>query len=297
MSKQILIVALLLCSAALSLAAGYVEDRAAAANLVRKRQHEQALEAFTKLSGMEGISDFQKSDALEQAAACARTLRKYDLAAELAEQIPIEAVAKSVRMRNLAAQGKYKELVEEFKDEKLETWPEYASVHAYRARGQAYYVVGEGEAAEEDLSRAASIMTGDTSESAARLWLMLALNRERNLKDNEKAWEAYRKIILMLRRRGGAAGHLSGALQAARFLREQGKYEEALEAVRLMRPHKRRGFWHGRALCSLGETLAEMGRKDEAVAAYREVLEDDKVHRGDRKKAEEAIDGLTAAQE
>jgi tetratricopeptide (TPR) repeat protein len=277
--------------------ADYVEARAEAAGLARKRKHAQALEAFTQLAASEDISEFQKSDALEQAAAHARTMRNYELAAELAEQIPLEAVSRSVQIRNLAAQHRYGEIVETYKDEKLETWPEYAAVHAYQARGRAFLETGDPQAAERDLGIAARIITHDTSEAAAYLWAMIARNREENLKDDEKALAAHRRAIEILRKKPGGAGRLLAGLGAADYLRRRGMLDEALAALELMNPHDHRGSWHGRILCALGATLEQAGRKQEALAAYKEILTDDAVHPSSRETAEKAIGRLNAPTE
>ena len=290
--KRIVTAIFLVCLALPSSLADYIEGRAKAAELARKRNHEQALEAFTQLAASEGLSDFQKSDALEQAAASARALQKYEPAAELAKQIPIEAVSKSVQIRNLAAQRKYKEIVETYQDEELETWPEYASVHAYRARGQAFLETGNAEAAERDLTAAAKIWGHDTSENAAYVWARIAHNREKNLKDDEKALAAHRHVIKILHKKAGAAGHMSAGLGAVRFLRDKGEFDEALATLQLMSPHQKRGHWHGRLLCALGATLELAGKQQEALAAYKEVLTDDGVHPSQRKAAEKAIKRL-----
>jgi hypothetical protein len=49
------------------------------------------------------------------------------------------------------------------------------------------------------------------------------------------------------------------------------------------------GFWRGSMLLALGETLKAAGRKDEAAAAYRQLLADETVLPNHRKEAEDAI--------
>lgn len=287
MLKHVLIIGIVLTCA--TAGADYLEERTAAQALRHDRKAEEALAAFRELARMEGISNFQKSDALDQAAHTARGLKKYEMAEELAQQIPIESVAKTVQMQNLAHQRKYQALIDRFGDSDIDSWPEWTAGDAYRARGRAYYELGNGSAAEPDLTKAARLMMHDTSEAAAQLWAMLANNRVKHLDDEAGALEAYRRVVGILRKRGGGAGRLRGVLQAAAFLRTQGRAEEALEAVRLLRPHARKGVWGGKALCSLGATLVQLGRTDEALAAYREVLADDTVHSSSKNSAERAI--------
>ena len=55
-------------------------------------------------------------------------------------------------MQNLLAQRKSKELVEKFKDEDIDTWPEWKAGEASYARGRAFHV--EGGAGERMVSKA-----------------------------------------------------------------------------------------------------------------------------------------------
>lgn len=270
-----------------TLFADYIEDRVAAVKLMRGRKYEEALAAFTQMAKGE-ISDFQRADALEQAAECARRLKKYDLAAELASQIPLAPVAKTVEMQNLAAQRKFKQLVEKFRSEDIDKWPEWKAWEAFYARGRAFYEIGDGKAAEVDLTKAGELTMDDLAR--ARVWITLGKNRAKNLKDEEGALTAYRLVVEKCRSRGSHL-YFEGVLAAAGLLRKQAKYDEAVETLRKMKPHDRVGYWHGVGLCALARILADAGRHEEALAAYKEVLADEKVHRNHRKAAQEAIDG------
>ena len=276
-------VVLLSCGA---LFADYIEDRAAAVKLMRIRKYEEALAALTKMAEGE-ISDFQRADALEQAAGCARRLKKFDLAAELASQIPLVPVAKTVAMQNLAAQRKFELLVEKFRGEDIDRWPEWKAGEAFYARGRAFYEIGDGKAAEVDLTKAGELTMDDLAR--ARVWLALGRNRAKNLGDDDGALAAYRLIVEKCRARGS---HLNfeGVLAAAGLQRKQEKYDEALATLCKMKPHGRVGYWHGVGLCALAGTLADAGRHEEALAAYKEVLADEKAHPNQRKAAQEAID-------
>lgn len=85
------------------------------------------------------------------------------------------------------------------------------------------------------------------------------------------------------------ADYIEDRAAAAKLMRSR-KYDEALATLRKMTPHDRVGYWHGVGLCALAGTLADVGRHKEALAAYREVLADEKAHPNHRKAAQEAID-------
>jgi hypothetical protein len=62
------------------------------------------------LSQREKATDYQESHALSQAAACARLEKHFERAAELASQIPLEAIAKTVQIENLLGERPRKRL-------------------------------------------------------------------------------------------------------------------------------------------------------------------------------------------
>ncbi len=264
----------------------YLIESRAASELMRQRKYKEALSAYAALAAGEGLTDFQKSDALEQAALCARSLKDYDRAAELAGQIPIEAVAKTARMQILLAQRQASELIAEFVDEDFAQWPFWKAGEAYFARGRAYVIEKAGEKAEADLLAALPL----TSDS--RTWLSIqrtiGSNRETVLKDDGAALEAYQEIA-QATKNNGSAEYYYGVQGAARILTRRGRFEEALATLKLVDVTKLRGYWHGSMLVALGETLTAAGHNEDALAAYREVLTDEDVSAADRKAALSAI--------
>ncbi len=268
--------------------AGYVEDRAAAVKRERGGKYAAALDAWTRMAG-DDVTEFQKSDALERAAACARRLKHYDRAAALAARIPIPAVAKTAAMQNLVAQRQYTEVVKQFGDEKIEAWPFWKAGEALFARGRAFCAVGKGAAAEKDLVAALSLTTDDLEQAGIRL--VIGRNREEHLADGNGALEAYRAIVEMDRHHGNAR-YFRGLLAAARLLRKQKKYAAAEIVLDKVDVAELRGWWRAAMLIGRGDLLAERGRRDAAIAAYREVLEDTTAHRSHREAARAGIAAL-----
>ncbi len=265
-----------------------IASRAAAA-LQRQGKDEESLASYVALA--EGdVTDLQKSVALEHAAESARRLGDFDRAQKLADRIPIEAVASTVRMQNLLHQRKAAEVVAQFGSEDIDAWPFWERGDGYFVRGRAYTVIGAGKEAEADLTRALEW----TSDTRIRRSIQLALggNRERHLEDDDGAFEAYRQI-LEPRRTLGAADEFRAVQGMARILSRRGKFDEALAALRLVDIGKLRGYWRGSMLLALGETLSAAGRKDEAIREYRAVLADDSADPTQHRTAEERIRTLT----
>ena len=268
----------------------YLIASRAAAELQRQRKYEESLAAYVALA--EGdVTDLQESVALEQAAGCARSLRDSSRASELADRIPIEAVAKTARMHNLLAERKAPELIAQFGRENIAAWPFWKAGDGYFARGRAYAITGTGKEAEANLTRALEW----TSDRRIRhsIHLALAENRERHLKDDDAAFEAYRQIVEPPRTLG-AADEFRAVQGITRILTRRGEFDEALATLRLADVDKLRGYWRGSMLLALGETLAAAGQKDKALATYRALLADDSVEASHRKVAGEAIKTLAS---
>lgn len=265
MLKHVTSLAVIL-SCGVSLSADYVADRKAAVELAGSGKHEEALSAFTKMA--EGdFTDFQKSDALEQAALCANRVKRYDQAMELAQQIPLEPVSKACQMKIMSSNRKWREVVDKFKDEDIDSWPDWVIGEASHTRGRAYYFAKEGVNAEKDLKRAADYLMEDNSKG-------LALNAlgdtyQHLLKDDEKAIEAYRRCYKT--RNVYKKSH--AAMAVASILRKQQKPDEALlELKKLDLDSISNAYWRGAMLCAYGQALACAGKKTEAIARYREAL-------------------------
>jgi hypothetical protein len=129
-----------------------------AAEFARARKRDEALAAYT--AAAEGkITDFQKSAALELAAANARALHKNDIAGQLTARIPIEAVKKTAQMQSLLDSNKAAEVIAQFAAEDIAKWPFWKRGDGYFARGRAYFVTKDGKRAEADLTHALEWIT------------------------------------------------------------------------------------------------------------------------------------------
>jgi predicted negative regulator of RcsB-dependent stress response len=258
--------------------------------LARAGKRGEALAAYT--AAAEGkITDLQRSHALEQAAAAARSLRRPELADRLAARIPIAAVKKTALMQNLLGRFQAPRVVEQFAEEDIGAWPFWKRGDGYFARGRAYVATKAGKEAEADLTRALQW----TSDARTRDAIHLALgrNRENNLKDDAAALAAYQAIIATAGRLG-SADQLYAVQAIARIQTSRGQFDEALATLRKVEIDKLRGFWHDSMLLARGDTLRAAGRKDEALAAYRSIVTEDSGDPRLRKVAEERIKALEA---
>ena len=261
----------------------------AAADLLRRRKYKDALAAYVVQAAGESVTDLQKSDALEQAARCARSLKQFDRADELAEQIPLDSVAKTVRLENLLVQRKFDRIIEQFGDEDFDQWPFWQRGAGAFARARAYVSAKVGEKAESDLQKALQY----TSDSRIRTSILATMgsSRETNLHNDEAALEAYRQNFES-EQTIGSSDQFRSVQGAARILTRQGKFDEALATLQRAKIKDLTGFWRHSMLLALGDTLAAAGRKDEARKAFSDVLEDRSAAREHLRDAEARIDQL-----
>ena len=265
----------------------------AAAELVRGRKYQDAMAAYVALAAGKDLTDFQKSDAIEHAARCARSLKDFNRTDKLAGQIPIEAVAKTARMENLLGQRKFDAIIEQFGGEDFSKWPFWQVGAGAFARGRAYAFARAGQKAEADLQTALAY----TADARIRTSILATMgsNRETNLRDEDGALEAYRRNYES-KGRIGAADEFRSVQNAARILTRRGEFDDALATLHRANIENQSGFWRHAMLLALGDTLAAAGRNDEALDAYRDILEDDTASAGHRKRAESAVKGLEARQ-
>jgi len=246
--------------------------------------------AFEALADHPQATDFQKSRVFAEAAFCARSLRDYAKAAELAARIPSEPIAKTAQLEILLAQRDWTKAIAQYGEEDLQAWPFTQIGAAASARGRAFYGVKNGEQAEADYQLALEF----TTDPRLRLSLLgaIARNRESVLKNEDLALETYREIAASAANRGGA-DYLSGLQGAARLLTARKQFAEALKILDQVDADKLGGSWSASMTFSLAETLAASGKRAEALKAYRAVLKNKATSKALRTKAETAQKTLT----
>ena len=267
----------------------FLIEASAARKLMSRRKYDEALTAFVALSQREKATDYQKSHALSQAAACARFGKHFERATELSRQIPLEAIAKTVQMENLLGERKWDEVIEQFGNWDLSTWPFTQIGAAAFARGRVYNGDRVGDKADADLRLALEF----TSDSRVRMSILRTMghNRETVLKKDDLALVTYRTIASS-KTSTGSAEYLTGLQGAARIFTRRGKHDEALKVLDLVDAEKLGGSWYGSMFLARGQTLEAAGRKAEVLKAYRGVLSSKGALATHRLTAEKAIEQL-----
>jgi hypothetical protein len=267
----------------------YILHNRQAEILARGRKWNEALAAYIELAETDKVTDFQKSMALQQAARYAANIKDFKQADELAERIPITAVAKTTRMQTLASQRQFAKIVEQFDDEDLTQWPFWQIGEAAYARAKGFYFTKQAKQAESDLQLAL------TYESDPRVQLSIrttmAHNREAYLNDPAGALKLYRQNYEGKQRIGGA-DEFRSVQQAARILARQKEFDAALKTLTRIEVDKLKGIWRQTTLAIRGDILASGNRIEEAKTTYRQALADPKLPASLRKAIEKSLADL-----
>ena len=255
----------------------------------RAQRFEEARASWLKAAESASTTPLQKSHALENAAAAARSARKYEVAAGITASIPIDAVKKVAQMHLLLDQGKAPQVIEEYAKEDIAAWPFWKRGDGYFARGRARFITKDAQGAEADLSSALPWI----SEARTRSALLLALgqNRESNLQDGDRALTAYHTITDGIKVFGGA-DEFSALQGIARIQSKRGQHDEAIATLARADIPKLQGVWKGNMLLTLADVQLAAGRKVEAAAALKVVAEDVNMPPWNRKAAEAKLAGM-----
>lgn len=268
----------------------YLDDKAAANQLLKKRDIEGAKKAFVTLAGKE-ITDFQKADALGLAVGCAIRQRNYDEARKLAESIPLEGFKIRALMDVNYHDRKEKDSVDRFKDVDFDQFQEVIRGDLYNMRGRAFIVVKMPERAKADYAEALKYLKDVNTISLLTSSLASVYLNTDN--DPDKAIETYRSVYPMHEYKGASA-----AMAVAGILRDQGKFDEALAELdkidsKVLKSH----VFNHQIILARASILRKKGDDEQAKALYETILKDDKSPAWMKKTSEKALADMKAEAE
>ncbi len=250
--------------------ADYASDYKAAMDFYSRGESQSAQEAFVKLADA-APAPVSKAECLSYAADSLGKLKKYDEAMTLAKKIEVKPVSINTQMGIMIDNGRFKELMEAFKAEDISAWPEAYRGLGFFRRGSAYSKLKDYEAAVKDLGKAVEFNLDERSKAAFPIELG---NNYLMLKDDQKALDAFLKAQSASNKGGvGRAHFYISTIARADILVRQGKLDDALADMQKIDISKALGAWKYQSLKMLGEVYEAQGRKDEAIAKYKEAIE------------------------
>jgi tetratricopeptide (TPR) repeat protein len=239
----------------------------AARELMKAYKNAEALTAFTNLVAM-GLSDADKSEALESAAYCAFRQRHAapatgPLAMELAKQIPMKGASIRCRMLLMLENAHNEELIKTFKNENLAALPEDIAPEAFYMRGRAYASLKKGQEAEADFK-----MALERRPREQKYLMALGGNYFSNLKETQEALDTYQLVIQSAEKPHHA---VDAVLEVARIHISNAMYSEALVALDNCKDLTAfSDYQRIQVLRAFGQAYAGLGREEEAIASFNE---------------------------
>lgn len=196
---------------------------------------------------------------------------QYDQAITRAQEIPDKPVSDYTRMEIMAAANKQSDLIAAFKDTDFAAWPTNIAYMAFLKRGEAYGTMQDDKMAVADMEQAAARAGKDTETQLETLNKIGALHEK--LQDSDKALDAYRRVIDICANpkvKGAQRAYPAAILAAARILKDKQKYDEAIACLTRYEPSST--TFGLQVLEMSGDIYAAMGKKDEALAKYRDIV-------------------------
>ena len=271
-----------------TLMADFITDFQDAQKLMVQKKNVEAQEAFMKISEA-APNTLIKEKCLAYAATALSNEKKYDEALALAKSITDKPISINCQMEIYLANrdsGKLKDAVEAFKGEDIAAWPDNIDYKGFWNRGQVGFYTKNYEDAAKDLNLAAE---NAGSDAMLKLYALNLLGSTwLALKDEQKALDAYKQAAGSNYGKGNWA-QIDSAIQAAKILTKQAKYDEALKIFEL-NDKVTTGVWGFKYLEAYGDLLKAQGKEKEANEKYDAALALDGVQAGWVKNLKEKRD-------
>lgn len=266
MLKKVIVYLIGVCLA-VNLPAESAIDFKTAMTLYNQGKYQEAQEMFVKVA--EVVSTPQaKADCLFYAAFSLNGQKKYDEAIEMAKKIEIKPISIVCQMSIMGWNGKFNELIEAFKEEDINAWPEAYRGEGFFRRGYSYSKLKNTDAAIMDLEKSAEYYSDERAKMNS---LGTLASIYESLKDDPKTLDTYQRIQLLASIKG-TAPYNNAMISRASILKRQGKYEEALADLQKIDTGKLAGDMKFQILKISGEIYEAQGKNSDAVARYKEAV-------------------------
>ena len=181
---------------------------------------------------------------------------------------PRSAKTINCQMEVMLEHKKSEQLIEAFRNEDIHTWPDSIIHRGFYNRGTAYRrLAGHTQAAASDIEK--SVQTSATTSAYSQLCKLHELGGlYEALKDDKQALGAYGRA-LCFREHSRNYPFVRSLMSALKILTRQGNYDEAFEALRRAGLEASNRFQY---LQYSAEIYAAQGKRDEALARYREAV-------------------------
>jgi|GEM_PF-1836045 len=264
--------------------AEFLDEFQDAYKLFNDRQWEASGAAFQKLSLAAGGAEL-RDKCVSYAARAAARQDKFKEAMELSGEIEDPAMKAFTQMAAMSACGKNPELLEKFKVEKIDAWPDEIAYRGYLMRGKALV---PGAEAISDLEKAAANCGADNIAGLDALRSLAMVYDSRG--DRSKKIAVLDRAVEIGEKNSGLRGNeifLTPALARAREAVADKDYDKALAVLGVMGQPK--GSWTCRIEEVQGDLYTAQGDKSKAAECYRRALAEENVRDEIRKPVLEKL--------
>jgi tetratricopeptide (TPR) repeat protein len=247
-------------------AGNFPQDFQDATLLMNRGKYEEAREAFLKLVES-GPNPAAIDQALAKVADCEIGLKRYKEAAATADRIKDKFLLTICRMRLLAEQRRFADVLSICKDEDFNTWPDALIYEAFLTRGIAYARSNEIPPAEDNFRQAITKTTSDSQKAFAYLNLGELYTRMKT--QNARALESYAEVYKL---QSGATYLCRAAIASAKILAGEGKRDLALAELDRLKELTKQPHW---TFAQLGyaEVYTILGSESESKAKYQAIID------------------------
>jgi tetratricopeptide (TPR) repeat protein len=247
-------------------AGNFPQDFQDATLLYNRGKYEEAREAFLKLVES-GPNPAAIDQALAKVAGCETALKRYKEATATVDRIKDKFLLTLCRMRLLAEQRKFADVLLLCKDEDFNTWPDALMYEAYLSRGIAYARANEVPTAEDNFRQAITKTTSDSEKAFAYLSLGELYMRMKT--QNARALESYAEVYKL---QAGATYLCRAAIASAKILATEGKRDLALAELDRLKGLTKQPHWTF-AQIGYAEVYTILGSEGESKAKYQAIID------------------------
>lgn len=253
----------------------WVFQRRTAERLFADGKHAEAVAALREVAET-APNDTARAEVLAQAAIARAHADEVDQALADARAIAHETYSRYAVLSILSLKRQHADVLSEFQDEPIADWPERVRARGFEMRGRAFEATEQYREALDDYARCVAA-AGDNTARTLPVLMRMARIHHHQLGNLEDAKAGYRRIVALFgdppsRLRGGHMVFPQALSALARILEAEGHHQEALDALN----HFPAAWSTSMGLALLtqrGNLYRDLGKTEQALAAYREALE------------------------
>lgn len=266
------------------LRADFNDDRKAAHQLSRQGKTDDAIAALRALAG-KAETDVQRTQVLSDAVTLASRARNYDLATQLAREIPQPAASLNAQAHVLTYQKKWQEILDLLTAADRTSWPPEEAAAALNFIGNAHAGLKQGKEAVDAYQKA--IDTAPESRTADHSLIAMGNAYRDLLSDPAQAIACFQRVFEST---NNTARQAEAAVFSAQVYIAQEDLDQALAELEKVNMLKLTSTYQRvQVLITKAQVYIKQDQKDKAIEAYKEALAHFDIHPSQKKMVEDEL--------